>query len=337
MSNNAVIENRSELKMGPNFEPIPEPGPNIVQSIEKDTAIRLSSVLTEEKLACADTQVPDRQFPEDDILSSQNNVDGDNDADAGDDEFDLESAQDEDALPIDVIPDTSCVMLDENDNSFDAEEGLPIRVYQVKDDAGNVWCRCFAHKFAIGHKGNTISDAIANRDRIVTGVAEWVEKNRQNFLHTFDVEDLRGDSEEQAYKEAIASLEQGGRQCPVIQEGLLCLIGEKIGKGKGSQTPNFSKYMKVLSLQSDDLGIELNLQVLFSREAQHAWAAAAIRGFINGRTHGSISIQDYLRRNFNGPIKARRGRGSGDEFIQQVIGLLKISYKDIETKVLNER
>ena len=271
----------------------------------------------------------------------------DNEASSIDEDDRGECSQDDDEPSVDDAFEWCRALDDEDKDSIDVKEGLPIRVYPEKDVYGNVRrYRCFVKRCSIGHQSNSRSDAIANRDRIVGAVANWVEENRQKFLQSFDVRDLGGDSDEQAYQEAMTALmssnnegEKGLKKCPVLQNGLLGLIGEKDGQGKGSQNPNFSKYMKELCLRSVDLGKDLYFQVLFSRGAQFSWASAAISGFIKEQTKGRRSNQEFLRSNSGGPIKGKRGRRPGawqnniNDFIQRIITPLRISYKDIETTI----
>lgn len=378
MSNSAGFTTRTKMgaktktdtQTGTDTKPDTSTKPDTGTKPRTDTTIidRPESVVKEE---LDDIETPDEidGLIDEGIANETNTVDEDSIGECSRDDDDNDPS-------IDNTFEGYCSLDDDDKDSIDVEDGLPIRVCPEKDVQGETKYRCFVNKWSIGHQSNPLSDAIANRDRIVGAVAKWLEENRQKFLHSFDVHDLGGDSDDQAYREAITALTLSGdkgrknlKVCPVLQEGLLllCLIGEKVGKGDGSQTPNFSKYiktkqgaafinavrrsqtpnfskyMKVLSLRSDDLGKDLWFQVLFSREAKYEWAAAAIRGFICLRKQEGESIRDYLDKHVTGKITAAKWRLRGDwdrhigNFIRYVIYLLGISYEDVESKVKNER
>ena len=355
MSNNAgfvqepEIDTTISIVMGPERVPGIKnvPGIKTQQDINKAAISELPEYDVAKTLAKGD--VPSDETEE---LIGEDLV---HDADDGDEDSIGEYFQDDDEPQQDNAYEASSAVDGGGDDSIDADDRWPIRVYKVVDKVGNIQQRCFVNKCAIGHESNYLSNAIANRDRIVGEVAKWLEGNRQKFLCSFNMDDLGGDSDELAFMEAVEVLKDGEDKCPVMQKGLLGRIGEKVGEG--GQEYKFSRYLKVLCLRSNDLGKDLDLRILFSREAQFAWSAAAIRGFINRRTQGRMSNEEYLKGILTDSVKAKKdGRTDAwkkmevDEFVKHVIdemdvnefmsliiGSLKISYKDIEGRIINEK
>ena len=278
-----------------------------------------------------------------------------NDIDDGDEDSRGECSQDDDEPQQDNAYEDSSALDSGEEDSIDAEDRWPIRVYKVEDAAGNIQHRCFVNKCAVGHERNYLSDAIAVRDRIVVAVAKWLEGNRQKFLSSFNIDNLGGDSDKQAFMEAAETLKEGSGKCPVMQKGLLGRIGEKVDED--GQEDKFTRYLKVLCLRSDELGKDIDLRILFSREAKFAWAAAAIRGYIKDQTKCRRSNREYLQGSLIEPVKAIKfakydawkdmkedefvehviRNMDVNEFIPRVIRLLKISYEDIEGRITNDK
>ena len=253
----------------------------------------------------------------------------------------VELLPDPDDLPVENESSDALRVLgqDGSEREIDVEDGLPIYVYADEDLNGETRYRCDVPQQAVGHAKHVVSDAVAQRGDVLAAMAKWLEGNRQKFLCSFDIKDLGADSDEKAYKEMVDTFKANGCGCVVTQKGLL----EKIGftADKGGKEANFSRYKRIGYLCSNDLGKQIELDVLFSAEAKYEWAAAAIRGFINKNKEVNESKAEYLSHYFEGRIQMKNFKSclcdpwesNVTAFIRSVISLLSISYAEIEVKI----
>ena len=338
-------------KTGPVPGPVNQPGPVDTPENKKDPRAEQDKVRRSNIIGLPPGQVDESLSAEEDKKREEQEVDGSLVSGEGTDdsapaECDHDYGKDDDGDPSqDVVRTEASFTLGSIGRrlvSVEVEEGLPIRVYKGSDGQ----YLCDTPQCAIGHESNKLSDAIAKRDNFVKSLAQWLQDNRQNFLKSFDVNDLSPDSYENACAEIKYVLENG-EGCPVTQKGLLELLGHLGDKDKGKSrnaknadasdvsvgASDFSRYKKSLCLRSDDLGKELFIDVLFSREAKINWAVAVVRGFVKDQDETLTTkeqILEYIGGFIQGTITAQtQAENKMINLIRPLMQVLQMRYDDI--------